>query len=139
MIVTELHHLSEKKCELLPVWKIKLFINNNNNNNNNNSSNNNNNNKKKKIKTLAQYLQTTVWTLQSISQKCHSWILQVFVTEVQLSQGWVCFLQNWSNMFTGLFSEFTVKKSVENRVKEIVCHCHHLSRPFWKSIHCQKN
>jgi len=39
--------------------------------------------------TKPQYVELTVWTLQSRTEQLHSWILQVIVPQVQLSQGGV--------------------------------------------------
>ena len=47
-----------------------------------------------------EYLQFTVWTLQSNRQWIHSWILQVVVTQVHLSQTRGLGAENWGQSFT---------------------------------------
>lgn len=47
-----------------------------------------------------QSLQSTVWTLLQITQQLHVWILQVVVTQVQLSQMGGVGLQSWGQRST---------------------------------------
>lgn len=66
-----------------------------------------------------QSLQSTVWTLQSSTQKLHSWIMQLVSTHVQLCQMGGVGLQSWGHNFTVRLWESTLSQSV--MIENIKC------------------
>ena len=56
----------------------------------------------------------TVWTLQSWWQQLHSWILQVIVTQVQLSQTRGLGMENWRQSFTASLWQITASQPEGN-------------------------
>ena len=60
-------------------------------------------------------LQFTLWIPQFIREQLHSWILQVVVTQVQLSQVVRVWLQSCSQKATAFFCDKTAWHSVESR------------------------
>lgn len=56
---------------------------------------------------LPESLQGTMWTLQSSREEFHSWIMQVIVTQVQLSEFRGLRAENWGQSFTAVLWQIT--------------------------------
>ena len=71
-----------------------------------------------------------MWTLQFSRKSLHSWILQVVVTQVQLSQTRGLGAENWGQSFTASLWEVTATQSEQEIINKNMVRCWVIVRQY---------
>ena len=57
-----------------------------------------------------EFCQIAVWTCQSSTEKCHSFVSYVIVTEFKVCQEWFLWTQSWGHNLTGFSSNLALSQ-----------------------------